>query len=189
MRMLAWSLRILGCATPLPQVLCVASCKLVTVAPFAHCLYELNASWSCGVGSTALSTCHRLHVLEAYNNRNIRELRSSFAGQLRELDAGGSSGLSDYDLAGAVSLVRLHASHHSRITTTEPFGSSLRVLTASYGGIGDAGLTTATNLIALDASCNLTITSVAPFGASLLELNLFGENAINGEQLLAAAPI
>lgn len=188
------------------EVLHVCGCSNVTsVAPFAHCLLELDASstdWGdgCGLSSAALVDCRRLQVLFAEENETISTL-APFAQQLRELHAW-ESVLDDAALAEATGLVRLVANH--KLTSVKPFGTSLRRLSVGNGmGTNKAqkdddaaasGIDAATlaNLVYLNVShCSSTPfadanssggssssenrSSVAPFWPQLLELYVEGD--------------
>ena len=155
--------------------------NVTSVAPFAHCLLELNASCYCGIGSAALSQCYRLQVLDATSNDKIDTL-GAFAGRLRELRAVYTK-LDDVALSGATQLVKLVGSR--KMATVAPFGSTLIELDASCVEIDDAGLATATNLVGLTS--NSRIKSVMPFASTLLELDASRSTSSIGDAALVHA--
>ena len=175
------------------QVLHVRSCSGVTsVAPFAHCLRELNAAGTCGIKSAALSLCSQIYILNVEENINIETLQP-FAHGLRELNAGGwlDSSIEDTTLAEAVALVKLDVSWNPQVTTVVPFASTLIELNASASpcGLSDAGLINAVNLTCLNASENEKITTVSPFAETLLELDASGDCQIDDQGLYHATKI
>jgi hypothetical protein len=81
-------------------------------------------------------------------------------------------GIGDDGLANATSIVRLCARSNSKITTVQPFASTLRELIApDTCGIDDKGLANARNITSLDATNNSKITNIKPFASKLRYLN------------------
>jgi len=94
---------------------------------------------------------------------------------LNALYASRHSGIDDKGISRCTSITHLDASNNSKITTCDPFASTLRVLEVSnvfgihdcYSGIGDMGLKMCHNIKALHANYNPKITTCAPFANTL----------------------
>lgn len=157
-------------------------CEVAVLQPQLRALHVPNQRF---LEQSTIDQWKQLQVLNVSHCPLVHRVPGS---HLQVLYARGNEcGIGDAGLRHVRGLQVLYAGNNSKITTVEPFASSLVELEASFAcGIGSRGLSEAHKLSKLYAWGNDRIQTVEPFGASLLELDASFDCAMNDEGLRTA---
>lgn len=166
--------------------------RIRTILPFANTLKKLNMSGECSISQDELNHATKLEYLDIFDNESINSILP-FAKTLKVLKT--NHLLTNESLENATNLEELYVGTISdRITTTKPFGRTLKKLVLFGRSIDDEGISHAVNLEELHSICS-GITTVKPFGQTLKCLKLTGNDiddnglqyAVNLEKLFIQA--
>jgi len=107
--------RMVSMCTHLKKLIVYNNPNIITCAPFAQHLVELDASFNCGIDDVGLQTCYRLKKLDAGSNPKITTC-VPFAKTLKSLNAKDTCGITDYGLRTCYRLKILRAINNPKIS-------------------------------------------------------------------------